>query len=72
MKDDGDILRVFRQLGVHEREVLCHLADRLLMGQRTYGELKSEDTRDWAKEASEEALDGCIYLALQTMSLRDD
>ena len=62
-------------LGVlHERGellVLEAIAKRLRMGRDQYGVLKPiPDARDWKREASEELLDGCVYLACETLRQR--
>lgn len=42
--------------------MLVLLAERLLLGQRTYGLLRlATDQRDFQREATEELLDGAIY-----------
>lgn len=52
-------------LGDDEVRVLAELARRLLLGQGVYGRLDlSRDTRDMGREASEEALDLAVYLAM--------
>lgn len=48
--------------------VLGRIADRLRMGARLYGPLDiAHDKRDWAKEAGDELLDGCVYLAVERL-----
>lgn len=55
-------------LGVDELRVLTAVATRLAMGQKQYGKLDiARDKRDFVKEASEEALDGCVYLACELL-----
>lgn len=47
-----------------ERRILDLVADGLTTGRRTYGPLDlASDTRDFAREALEEARDAAIYLA---------
>lgn len=60
---------VWNQLAVRERRVLMDVAERLLMGQKAYGEL-SYGKKKWCREALEEAMDGMVYLgaALQDLS----
>lgn len=49
-------------------EVLRAIAGRLQLGQRQYGQLRIDgDQRDWHKEASDEFLDGAVYLAIETI-----
>jgi hypothetical protein len=56
------------ELGDDEVLVLVLIGRRLLTGQRSYGRLDVRgDARDWTKEAAEELLDGCVYLASETM-----
>lgn len=56
------------KLGPDERRVLAVLADRLGMGQRTYGLLNiAGDPRDWTREAVEEARDLAVYLAAELL-----
>lgn len=53
------------RMGDDELRVLVTLARRLAMGREQYGELRIDrDRRDWTKEASEEALDLSVYLAI--------
>ncbi len=52
------------ELGDDEVRVLVLIGRRLLMGRRSYGPL---DARDWRAEAAEELLDGCVYLAAETL-----
>jgi hypothetical protein len=55
-------------LGDDEVRLLVLVGRRLLMGQRSYGRLDvTDDPRDWAREAAEELLDGCVYLACEAM-----
>jgi hypothetical protein len=62
---------MFPDLGADERRVLEVIAARLRMGARTYGALDvANDARDWRREASEELLDGCVYLACEAMRRR--
>lgn len=45
--------------------VLEFIRDRLLVGQSQYGRLDiARDTRDWPREASEEAADLAVYLSV--------
>jgi hypothetical protein len=63
-----ELLDVVAELGTDERRVLLALARRLLAGHGTYGRLDvATDRRDWRSEAAEELLDGCVYLACETM-----
>ncbi len=58
----------FPDLGDDERRVLETIAARLRMGARQYGPLDiGGDARDWQREAAEELLDGCVYLACEAM-----
>lgn len=53
------------ELGVDELRVLDRIAQRLQLGQRQYGELHiATDGRDWVEEATQEALDLAVYLAI--------
>jgi hypothetical protein len=57
-------------LGADERRVLVAIAHRLASGRRAYGPLDVHgDRRDWRAEGAEELLDGCVYLACETMRL---
>lgn len=48
--------------------VVEHIVARLRLGQATYGPLDLKtNPRDWKKEASEEFLDGAIYLAFEAV-----
>ena len=58
------ILVALANLGPDEAQVLALVAERLVTGRRTYGELKpARDRRDFAREALEEAADGLVYVA---------
>jgi hypothetical protein len=60
-----------RGLGEGELHVLEAIAKRLRMGRQQYGALKPAlDPRDWKREATEELLDGCVYLACETLRER--
>lgn len=69
--DEGAFSRtvsLLRELGPDELRVMHELAKRLWAGQTTYGRLNiSRDTRDWTREASEEALDLSVYLAIRIL-----
>ena len=71
---DAAIIRLVgacRGLGDGEMAVLEAIARRLLVGRQQYGALRPvNDSRDWHKEASEELLDGCVYLACETLRQR--
>lgn len=57
-----------RQLRGDELRVLVAIAERLAMGRKQYGPLVIDrDSRDWRKEASEEALDLSVYLAIDLL-----
>jgi hypothetical protein len=63
-----ELLEVVGTLGKDERRVLLLIARRLAAGARLYGVLNVQgDRRDWQKEATEELLDGCVYLACETI-----
>ncbi len=60
-----------RSLGEGELQVLHAIAKRLRMGRQQYGALRPvPDSRDWKREATEELLDGCVYLACETLRQR--
>lgn len=60
-----------RGLGEGELNVLQAIAKRLRMGREQYGALRPvPDSRDWKREATEELLDGCVYLACETLRQR--
>ena len=60
-----------RGLGEGELHVLHAIAKRLRMGRQQYGALRPvPDSRDWKREATEELLDGCVYLACETLRQR--
>lgn len=55
-------------LGPDEIRVVRAIVARLRLGQVRYGPLDiASNPKDWRKEASEEFLDGAIYLAMQTI-----
>jgi hypothetical protein len=68
---EADLFDVVRRLGEDEVRVLVAIARRLAMGRGQYGALDVQgDRRDWRAEAAEELLDGCVYLACETMRQR--
>jgi hypothetical protein len=65
---DTQIPIVVPDLGADELRVLQAVGDRLRLGARQYGALRVDgDHRDWQREATEELLDGCVYLACAAM-----
>jgi hypothetical protein len=56
---------MFSLLGPYEREILCDIAQRLLLGQKQYGQFKEQDGRNLNNEAYQELLDGLIYSTRQ-------
>jgi hypothetical protein len=68
-REPQDLHTIIPQLGQDERRVLAHIAERLLIGQRQYGLLDiANDQRDWTKEASEEAFDQAVYVAIRALA----
>lgn len=64
----GRLCAAVTQLGDDEVRVLAEIARRLLFGQGVYGRLTlASDPRDMQREASEELLDGCVYLACASL-----
>lgn len=68
--DDDDWIRLWKELGPQERNVLKRIAfrtgERLLIGQRLYGRLDLQnDTRNLVREANDETIDNAIYLACE-------
>lgn len=59
----ADLARIISQLHRNERELLRDVAERLLMGQETYGPFREDDPRNMRREAYMEHLDGIVYLA---------
>lgn len=63
-----DLETVWTRLGDDERRVILAIATRLARGADQYGRLAvATDRRDWTREAHEEFLDGCVYLAIKTL-----
>jgi hypothetical protein len=57
--------RALAQLGADEVLVVTVVAERLVAGARHYGALRLEaDPRDFRREAGDEVLDACAYLAM--------
>lgn len=52
-----------RKLGPLEREVVDEIAQRVKDGQDKYGKL-TIGKKNWTKEAKEEVLDLCVYMAM--------
>ncbi len=66
-----DLFVLIEKLGDDERRVLTETARRLAMGRKHYGDLDLDgDSREWTKEALEEALDMSNYLAMALAKLR--
>ena len=59
----GALNVAFHRMGLHEREILCDVAQRLLHGQYQFGQFRDDDIRDFRKETYEELLDAVIYSA---------
>lgn len=58
-------------LGPDELRVVARVVERLRMGQKQYGALDiAGNAKDWRAEATEEFLDGAIYLAMQSIRER--
>ena len=64
----ADLAATLALLGDDEVRVVLLIAKRLVVGRKAYGPLDVHgDRRDWAHEASEEALDCAVYLACETL-----
>jgi hypothetical protein len=61
--DWNHLLEAWTQIGPNARLVLLDLADRLVMGNKQYGDFT--DDRDWPRELQAELLDGLVYLAIE-------
>jgi hypothetical protein len=60
-----ELAGVVADLGSEELRVLLWVARRLLDGQARYGRLNlARDSRDFRREAGEEAVDALAYLAM--------
>ncbi len=71
--EDEDLLgliAIWHDLGTRERRVFATIGVRLLAGQVAYGKLTPRKKR-WMKEAQEEAMDMCVYLAAQLEDTMD-
>jgi hypothetical protein len=68
---NSELMSYVAELGEEELRVLCHLAQRLLWGQRAYGKLElAKDTRHWAREGSEELQDFLVYSSIAAVSAK--
>ncbi|HSY24911.1 MAG TPA: hypothetical protein VK841_22455 [Polyangiaceae bacterium] len=68
MSTADELLDAIADLAEDERRVLLAIAKRLSHGARLYGKLDVEgDRRDWRAEGAEELLDGCVYLACESL-----
>jgi hypothetical protein len=66
--EDCALLDLLAELGPGERAVIHAIARRLALGKTQYGRLDVQgDPRDWKREASQELLDGCVYLACASL-----
>jgi hypothetical protein len=57
------MLGAYMNLGGIERGIVDLFVERLAFGQESYGPFEKDDGRDFAREATEEALDGFVYTA---------
>lgn len=63
---DRTLEQIASELGPDELRVLKRIGERLVLGRKQYGKLRLEhDARDFRKEASEELLDACVYMACE-------
>ncbi len=67
----GELVQDWEAMGDRERRVLREVANRLYLGQQTYGEL-SKGKKKWCREALEEAMDGMVYLGAAIQDLADE
>lgn len=67
----SDLAETWIKLGTREKLVMVHVAERLLMGQKSYGELYAKKKK-WRKEAAEEALDGVVYSACELIDAKEE
>lgn len=59
-------MKLVARLNNDEQAVIDFITSRLLRGREVYGPLDiASDTRDWTKEAREEAADLLVYLAIR-------
>lgn len=65
-----ELMDCWDELAEREKRVLAILAQRLLMGQRAYGELH-KGKLNGAKETFQEACDASIYTANAMLDLMD-
>ncbi len=75
LMEDGpvlsDLANTWVKLKARERKVLVKVAERLLMGQKAYGELV-KDKKKWRAEAAEEHLDATVYMACELIDALED
>ena len=64
-------LRRVNRLGPFESKIIDLQIDRLLTGQKTYGEWEPNGGRDLSIEAYEELLDAVQYLAARLLELKE-
>ena len=58
-------------LKIMNEQIIELIKARLEKGKREYGQqVDPFDGRDWEKEALEELLDGCVYLATAILKLK--
>ena len=62
-----ELTGAFTSLAPNGQRLLLALARRLVLGQQRYGDFP---TRDWTREAREEALDLAVYLAAELIEGR--
>lgn len=66
IEDTGRLNTAWHKIGPNARKALVLIAERMAKGAALYGE-DFTTPRDWRKEASEELLDGVVYLAIEAV-----
>lgn len=66
----GELVRIYMLLGPRARSVLTRIARRLELGKQRYN-ADLDDSRDWLREAGDEALDLIVY-AFRELGVQDE
>lgn len=69
LHDKVRLCHAYEQLGPRSRRVLLLLADRLVQGQRDYGDFQTP--RCWPLERAHEQIDSAVYAAAEYLEQAD-
>lgn len=68
-----EFIECISKLSRDEIRVLHVIAERLLVGMKSYGKLNlCRDKRNWCKESLEEMLDGAVYFSCAMLKCKNN